>query len=68
MTKSITKRLAHAEDVCMGAGFLLQKLQSQYGREFGEGMREQVRDCIRDCQQIQKNRTQREAAAQQGGQ
>jgi len=61
--KSPTQRLARVEDICMGAGFLLMKLQSKYGHDFGEGMREQVRDCIRDCQQVTQNRMQREAAA-----
>lgn len=61
--KSPAQRLARAEDICIGAGFLLQKLQAQYGSDFGEGMREQVRDCIKDCTQIGNARQQREDAA-----
>ncbi len=59
--KSIAKRLDRAENICMGAGFLLKKLVAQYGRDFSEGMRIQVRDCIRDCDQIAMSRAQSDA-------
>lgn len=51
MSNGIHKKLARAREVCMGAGFLLQKLQAQYGDEFGEGMRTQVQQAINDCRQ-----------------
>ena len=51
MSKGIYKKLARARGVCSGAGFLLQKLQAQYGNEFGEGMRIQVRQAINQCRQ-----------------
>jgi hypothetical protein len=61
--KSPTQRIARLEDIVGGAGFLLMKLQSKYGGDFGEGMRAQVRDCLKDCQQVAAARAQREEAA-----
>lgn len=65
--KSPTQRIARLEDIVVGAGFLLMKLQSRYGRDFGEGMHEQVIDCIRDCQRVGEARAQRQAATGQEG-
>lgn len=65
--KSPTQRIARLEDIVAGAGFLLQKLQYQYGSDFGHGMSQQVRDCIRDCQQVAAARAQREADAKATG-
>lgn len=65
--KSPAKRIERLEDIVAGAGFLLMKLQSRYGSDFGEGMHMQVRDCIRDCQQVSAARAQREAAADKAG-
>jgi len=64
MAKSPAKKIERLESVCIGAGFLLQKLQYTYGADFGVGMEEQVRDCINDCKQIANSRQQRERAAQ----
>lgn len=65
--KSAAKRIARLEDIVAGAGFLLQKLQHQYGSDFGYGMSEQVRDCIRDCQQVVAAKEQRDATAKATG-
>lgn len=51
MSSGIHKKLARAREVCSGAGFLLMKLEAQFGAEFGEGMRIQVRQAINDCRQ-----------------
>lgn len=50
-SKGIHKKLIRARTVCMGSGFLLEKLQVQYGADFGEGMRIQVQQAINDCRQ-----------------
>jgi hypothetical protein len=60
--KSTAKRIDRLELVCIGAGFLLKKLQHTYGGDFGVGTTEQVRHCINDIKQIERARTQREAA------
>lgn len=62
MNKTKAKRAEHLEDVCMGAGFLLKKLRSQYGKHFGEGMWQQVNQCINDCDNVVRARSDREAA------
>lgn len=49
--KGIYKKLAKARSVAKGAGFLLQKLEAQFGAEFSEGMRIQVRQAINECRQ-----------------
>jgi hypothetical protein len=51
MSTTTTKKLARAREVCNGAGFLLLKLQSKFGDQFGEGMRIQVQQCINECRQ-----------------
>lgn len=51
MSGGIHKKLARARSVCQGAGFLLMKLESSYGADFGEGMRIQVRQAINECRQ-----------------
>lgn len=51
MSNGIHKKLARARDVAKGAGFLLMKLEREFGAQFGEGMRIQVRQAINDCQQ-----------------
>lgn len=67
MSKPTAKRIQRLEDICIGAGFLLQKLQARYGSDFGVGMDEQVRDCIRDTRQVAAAKQQREAAAKEAG-
>lgn len=64
---STTKRVDRLEQIAIGAGFLLKKLQHTYGRDFGEGMRILVRDCIRDCDQVATSRAQREASIAANG-
>lgn len=65
--KSAAKRIERLEGIVIGAGFLLRKLQAQYGDDFGAGMDEQVRHCIRDCAQVEHNRLQREQRASEEG-
>lgn len=71
MSKTSVKKIDRLESVAIGAGFLLKKLRSQYGKSFGEGMWEQVNHCINDCDQIGRNRLAREekakATSQKGG-
>lgn len=50
-SKSVHKKLIRAREVCMGAGFLLEKLQVRYGDDFGEGMHIQVQQAINECRQ-----------------
>lgn len=61
-SKSNLKKLKHLEDVCIGAGFLLRKLRSRFGDEFGEGVSQQIRECIKDCDAVGRAMQQREAA------
>lgn len=63
--KSQAQRIERLEAVCMGMGFLLQKLQAKHGDDFGEGTRIQVREAIRDYQQIAKAREQRQQATKE---
>lgn len=63
--KTKAKRTEHLERVSVGAGFLLKKLRSQYGRHFGEGMWQQVNACIADCEEIARVMAQREEAARE---
>lgn len=63
--KTKAKRMEHLEAVSIGAGFLLKKLRSQYGKSFGEGMWQQVNACINDCDEIARVQVQREKAAQE---
>lgn len=60
--KSNAKRMKRLEDIAIGAGLLLQKLQYRYGGDFGVGLDQQVRQCINDCSQVGQARMQREAA------
>lgn len=55
-TAKLIKRLERAESVVIGMGFLLQKLKSRYGADFGVGMTEQVNQAIADYMQISKQR------------
>jgi hypothetical protein len=52
MAKSPAKRIEYLEEIVIGAGFLLKKLQARYGSDFGVGIAEQVRDCINDCDEV----------------
>lgn len=65
--KTKTKRMERLESVCIGAGFLLMKLQMQFGNAMGEGMRKQVAQCVNDCNQIARSIEQRKAVGQEGG-
>jgi len=60
--KSQAQRIARLEQVCIGAGFLLKKLQYSYGERFGIGMGEQVSQCINDINQIERSRALRTAS------
>jgi hypothetical protein len=62
--KSNAKRIDRLEDICIGAGFLLMKLNMQFSNEMGEGMRLQVHQCIQDCNAVARAQKQRAAAAE----
>ena len=51
MTRGIHKKLAKARTTAAGAGFLLTKLEIQFGNQFGEGLRVQVAQAINECRQ-----------------
>lgn len=59
MAKSPAKRIEYLEEIVIGAGFLLKKLQARYGSDFGIGIAEQVRDCIEDCDEVSRVNMQR---------
>jgi len=59
--KSSAKRLERLEGICIGAGFLLKKLNCHFGDEMGEGMRQQIKQCIKDCDDVGSAVLQREA-------
>ncbi|MFM0263292.1 hypothetical protein [Paraburkholderia sediminicola] len=52
MSKSSAKRIEYLEEIIIGTGFLLKKLQARYGDDFGTGIDEQVRACIKDCDEV----------------
>ena len=58
--KTATKKIERLENVCIGTGFLLRKLQAQFGASFGVGMDKQVRQAIHDCRQIESARLKRD--------
>ena len=59
--KSNAKRIERLEQIIIGSGFLLQKLNVRYGKDFSFGMVEQVQQCIRDCNQVGATVQQRSA-------
>ena len=61
MSKTTSKKVAHLENVVIGAGFLLQRCMNSYRNDFSEGMFQQMRDCIQHCNQISRNVAEREA-------
>lgn len=63
--KTTAKRVEHLEGVAIGAGFLLKKLRSQYGKHFGDGMWQQVNACISACDEIARVQMQRQQAAKE---
>ena len=64
--RSNAKRIERLEDICIGAGFLLMKLNMQFGNAMGEGMRQQVHQCIQDCNAVARAAQQRENAKAEG--
>ena len=58
--KTATKKIERLENVCIGTGFLLRKLQAQFGASFSVGMDKQVRQAIHDCRQIESARLQKD--------
>lgn len=60
--KSPTQRIERLEGMVIGMGFLLMKLRSSYGEDFGEGMTEQVSQALHDYRQVCQAKTAREAA------
>ena len=68
MTASTTAKLRlraeRAEEIAIGMGFLLVKLEERCGYLFGEGIDEQVTQAIRDYRQLCNDKAARERAAQ----
>lgn len=58
MAKTTTRRIKHLEKVAESAGYLLQKVRSKYGLDFGYA--NQVNQCINDVHEITRVRLQRE--------
>lgn len=63
-TAKLKKRAERAEGIAIGMGFLLLKLQSRYGAEFGEGIAQQVEQSIRDYRQLEREYIQRRQQAE----
>lgn len=61
--KSPAQKIERLESVVMGMGFLLLKLKSDYGHDFGYGMAEQVDQALRDYRQVCQAHQQRQDAA-----
>lgn len=59
----LRKRAEHAESIAVGMGFLLVKLRSQFGNQFGIGMEQQVDQAIRDYLRLEQARAARHHAA-----
>lgn len=60
--KTNAKRIARLEQQVMGMGFLLWKLQSQYGHAFGRGMTTQVKQAVSEYKQLSRAISDREKA------
>lgn len=68
--KTPTQKIERLEQIVMGMGFLLLKLQGQYGNDFGYGMTEQVDQALRDYRDVCHSHQQRQdakRAQEQGG-
>lgn len=65
--KTATKKIERLENVCIGTGFLLRKLQAQFGASFSIGMDKQVRQAIHDCRQIERSRLQKDMLKAEAG-
>lgn len=63
-TAKLRRRAERAEDIAIGMGFLLLKLQGQYGADFGVGMREQVAQAIGHYRELVRARSARAHAAE----
>jgi hypothetical protein len=62
-TAKLRKRAEHAESIAVGMGFLLVKLRSRFGDQFGIGMEQQVDQAIRDYLRLEQARAARQHAA-----
>lgn len=63
-TAKLRRRAERAEEIAIGMGFLLLKLQGQYGDQFGIGMGEQVAQAIAQYRELERAKAAREHAAQ----
>lgn len=61
--KSPAKKIEQLESIVIGMGFLLLKLKSQYGHDFGYGMTEQVDQALQDYRSVVHANQQRTDAA-----
>lgn len=62
-TAKLRQRAERAEAMAVGMGFLLVKLRSQFGAQFGVGMEQQVDQAIRDYIRLEQARAARQHAA-----
>lgn len=58
-TAKLRRRAERAEAIAIGMGFLLLKLQSRYGGDFGEGINQQVQQAISDYRKLERESIQR---------
>lgn len=65
--RSPARKIKRLEEIVMGMGFLLLKLKSQYGHDFGYGMTEQVDQALKDYRMVSQSRQQRIARETSGG-
>ncbi len=62
-TAKLRQRAERAEAMAVGMGFLLVKLRSRYGADFGVGIGQQVDEAIRDYLRLEQARAARQHAA-----
>ena len=62
-TAKLRQRAERAEAMAVGMGFLLVKLRSRYGADFGVGIGQQVDEAIRDYLRLEQVRAARQHAA-----
>lgn len=60
--KTPAQKIERLESIVLGMGFLLLKLKSEYGHDFGYGMAEQVDQALQDYQAVSQSHQQRIAA------
>ena len=60
-SKKLRRRAERAEAMAIGMGFLLMRLQRQYGNDMGVGMYEQVGQAVKDYRRLESEIAQRPA-------